>query len=123
MVAFGWLWHRAARERWARHVATPEISGLMEAGEFAKAVALIEEASTVLPKDPTLARFWMWATEEESIDTVPAAADVSIRPYHDDSDAWKSLGRPAQKTSRAQDRGRLAAHEAGLWVVSPQDVA
>jgi dienelactone hydrolase len=97
-VALGWWWHRAARERWARDVATPEISRLTDAGEFAKAAALTEEARTVLPRDPTLASFWIRATEEESIDSVPAGADVSVRPYQADPDSWKSLGRtPLEK--------------------------
>jgi formylglycine-generating enzyme required for sulfatase activity/dienelactone hydrolase len=96
----GWLWHRFSRERWALETATPEIARLVDAGEFAKAAALTREARTVLPKDPTLESLWIRATEEESIDSVPAGADVSIRPYHGDPDIWESLGRTPLKNLR-----------------------
>jgi len=92
IIALGWMAHRSARERWARDVATPEISRLIDVGEFAKAAALAREARTVLANDPTLASLWMRATDEGSIDSVPAGADVSIRPYRGNPDAWESLG-------------------------------
>ncbi|MEO8100769.1 MAG: bifunctional serine/threonine-protein kinase/formylglycine-generating enzyme family protein [Acidobacteriota bacterium] len=88
----GWLWRRSSLERWALETATPEIARLVEAGEYLKAAALTGEARAVLPKDPTLEKLWVRATGEVSIATVPAGADVSIRLYRGDPNAWESLG-------------------------------
>jgi hypothetical protein len=54
-----WLWHGWSRQRWALETAVPEIAQLIEAGEYVKAAALAREARAVLPKDPTLQKFWM----------------------------------------------------------------
>ncbi len=89
----GWLWRRSSRERWARETATPEIARLADAGEFVKAAALAREARAVLPKDPTLEKFWTQTTGEISIASVPSEADISMRPYRGDPDVWERLGK------------------------------
>ena len=88
---WAWLWHGASRERWASKT-TVEIARLVDAGEFVEAVALLREARAILPEDPTLEKLWLKATGEASVDTVPQAADVSIRPYRGDPNAWETLG-------------------------------
>jgi formylglycine-generating enzyme required for sulfatase activity/dienelactone hydrolase len=94
----GWLWRRASRERWVRETATPEIARLVDAEEFAKAAKLARQARAVLPKDPTLERLWREATWEVTIESEPAGAEVSVRPYRAGEDAWESLGKtPLQK--------------------------
>jgi serine/threonine protein kinase/dienelactone hydrolase len=96
VVLFGalaaWLWRGSSRERWALETATPEIARLIDAAEYAKAAALMQEARAVLPKDPTLERLWIRATGEVSIASVPSGADVSIQPYQGDPNDWRSLG-------------------------------
>jgi serine/threonine protein kinase/formylglycine-generating enzyme required for sulfatase activity/dienelactone hydrolase len=93
-----WLWHRSSRERWALQTAAPEITRLIDAGEYVKAAALTQEARAALRKDPTLEKLWMRATGEVSITSVPPDAVVSIRPYRGDPNAWKTLGKtPLQK--------------------------
>jgi len=89
----GWLWHRSSRERWALEKAMPEIARLVDAGELAKAAVLTREARAALPKDPTLEKLWMRATEAASIESVPPGADVLFRPYRGDANAWESLGK------------------------------
>ena len=97
-VLAGWLWRRSSRERWAIETAAPEIARLVDAEEYVKAAALTREARSALPKDPTLEILWIRATGTVSIDSVPSGADVSIRPYRGDPNAWKSLGKtPLQK--------------------------
>ena len=93
IAAAGWLWQRAARTRWARDTAAPEIARLLDADELAKAAALVRKARDVLPKDPTLERLWKRATGEITVESVPPGADVSIRPYGGDPNAWESLGK------------------------------
>jgi eukaryotic-like serine/threonine-protein kinase len=92
-AAVGWWWHRSGQEQWARDLAIPEISRLLDAGEFARAAALTEQARTIFPKDPTLANFWTRATIELFVHSEPSGADVSIRPYRDDQDVWEFLGK------------------------------
>ncbi|MEO8100768.1 MAG: SUMF1/EgtB/PvdO family nonheme iron enzyme [Acidobacteriota bacterium] len=89
----GWLWRRSSLERWALETATPEIARLVDAGEYLKAAALTREARAVLPTDPTLEKLWVSATGEVSIASVPAEADVSIRLYRGDPNAWEFLGK------------------------------
>ena len=89
----GWLWRVSSRQRWALGVAAPEIARLLDAGEYGKAAALTREARAVLPKDQTLQKLWMRATGEISIASVPSGADVSIRLYRGDPNAWQSLGK------------------------------
>ena len=94
----GWLWKRESRARWVLETAEPEIGRLLEAEEFTEAAALIREARTVLPQDPTLEKLWLKATGEASIATVPPGAEVSIRPYKGDPEAWDSVGKtPLEK--------------------------
>ncbi len=108
-----WLWRGSSRERWALQTATPEITWLIDAGEYAKAAALTGEARAALPKDPTLEKLWIRSTGEVSVTSVPPDAVVSIRPYRGDPNAWETLGKtPLQKV-------RLP-REAYVWrVVKP----
>jgi formylglycine-generating enzyme required for sulfatase activity/dienelactone hydrolase len=103
-VLAGWFWHRSSRERWALETATPEIARLVDAAEYVKAAALAREARSMLPKDPTLEKLWMRATGEVSIASVPSRADVSIRRYRGDPNAWETLGKtPLQKMRVPRD--------------------
>ncbi|MEO8100771.1 MAG: protein kinase [Acidobacteriota bacterium] len=92
VVLAGWLWRASVRERWVRETASPEILRLVEAAEYVKAVALVQEARAILPKDPALEDLWIRATAEVSITSEPAEADVSIRPYRGDPNEWQSVG-------------------------------
>ena len=92
-VLAGWLWRGSSRQRWALETAAPEITRLVDAGEYVKAAALTREARSVLPKDPTLEKIWMRATGEVSLGSVPPGADVSIRLYRGDPNAWEFLGK------------------------------
>src|SRR5437667_6111379 len=98
--ALGWLEHRSSRERWARETATPEIARLVETGELAKAAALTRDARQVLPHDRTLEGLWLRATAAASIGSVPPGADVSIRSYQGDENAWQYLGKTPLKDIR-----------------------
>jgi serine/threonine protein kinase/formylglycine-generating enzyme required for sulfatase activity/dienelactone hydrolase len=103
-VLAAWLWRRSSRERWALQTAAPEITRLIDAGEYAKAAALTQEARAVLSKDPTLEKLWMRATGEVSVTTEPPDAVVSIRPYRGDPNAWQILGKtPLQKVRLPQE--------------------
>ncbi len=94
----GWFWHRAARARWARETAAPEIARLVAAEDFAKAAALSRQARLVLPQDPALEKLWTQATMEVSVESVPPGAEAFYRPYQGNPGVWESLGKtPLQK--------------------------
>jgi formylglycine-generating enzyme required for sulfatase activity/dienelactone hydrolase len=99
-VLAGWLWRGSSRQRWALETAAPEITRLVDAGEYVKAAALTREARSLLPKDPTLEKLWMRATGEVSIGSVPVGADVSIRLYRGDPNAWEFLGKTPLRNIR-----------------------
>ncbi len=99
-----WLWRGSSRERWALQTATPEITRLIDAGEYVKAAVLTRQARAALPKDPALEKLWMRATNEASITSVPSDAAVSIRPYRGDPNAWETLGKtPIEKIRLPRD--------------------
>jgi hypothetical protein len=99
-----WLWHRSSRERWALETAAPEIARLVDGGEYVKAAALTREARSFLPADPALEKLWRQTTGEVSIASLPSGADISIRPYGGDPNAWKTLGKtPLKKARIARD--------------------
>jgi len=86
-----WLGHRYTRERKAL-ASIPEITRLVEAEDYPKAAALAKQARAVLPDDPTLAQLWQRSTAEVTLDTTPAGAQVSARPYRSPTDAWEVVG-------------------------------
>ncbi len=99
-----WLWRTHSRENWARATATPEITRLMEAGEYPRAAALALQALAVLPNDMTIRNLWVRATGEVSIKSDPAGAEVWYRPYHGDPAVWTRLGQtPVSKVHVPQD--------------------
>ena len=104
-VLAGWLWRGSARERWALRTATPEITRLIDAGEYVKAAKLAREARLVLPQDPTIEKLWIRATGEVSIGSVPSGAEVLFRPYRGDPNAWETLGKtPLRKIRVPMDQ-------------------
>jgi dienelactone hydrolase/predicted Ser/Thr protein kinase len=89
----GWFWHRAARARWARETAAPEIARLVAAEDFAKAARLARQARLVLPQDPALEKLWTQATMELSVESVPPGAEASYHSYQGNPAVWESLGK------------------------------
>src|SRR5262249_11154125 len=90
-VFAGWLWRNAARARWARETA-PEIERLLAADDYAGAVALVDQALTILPADAALEALRTRATWSFTFATEPPGAEVRLRPFGS-STTWRSLGR------------------------------
>lgn len=99
-VAAGWFGLARYNERWVHETAMPEITRLMEAGEFVQAAALIKEARAVVPTDPALATLCLRATGEVSIGSQPAGAEVAVRPYPGEGNAWTAVGQTPLKAVR-----------------------
>ena len=85
--------NRQAKIRWAERVAIPEIERLLDQSDSKASFDLALRAEKYVPQNPKLTRLWPLVVGSLSIDTVPAGADVSIRPYRGDPNAWESLGK------------------------------
>jgi len=96
LVAVGgtgaWLSVRAARLRWAREVALPEIARLLGEESYVEAVRLALEAEPHLRGNAQLERLWRDVAVPASISTMPAGAEVRVQQYARTDGAWLSLG-------------------------------
>jgi dienelactone hydrolase len=94
IVAVGAWWIQGSgRVQWARAVALPEIIRLADADQFDAAFQLAEDARRYIPDDPLLAEQVRAVTRLASIDSEPAGAAVSYRPYGRADEPWRFLGR------------------------------
>ncbi|HXW92198.1 MAG TPA: SUMF1/EgtB/PvdO family nonheme iron enzyme [Terriglobales bacterium] len=89
----GWLVRHNARVRWAREQAIPEISRLVENGQYVSAFDLARKAKEYIPSDPFLAKLDRDYSVVVSIRTAPPGADVFMKGYADLTGEWQRLGR------------------------------
>jgi len=93
-----WLWRHNAKIRWAREQAIPEISRLVDNQQYVAAFRLAREAQQYLPNDPFFKNLYRDNTEQVSIRTRPAGAEVQMADYKQSNGEWQSLGRsPLEK--------------------------
>jgi formylglycine-generating enzyme required for sulfatase activity len=93
--AFGvWAWRRAVHERWARREALPEIQRLTESDQIMDAFRLAEKVRPVLTGDPDFDKLWLelGGNAPLSVQTEPAGAEVSVKPYSAPGTDWRKLG-------------------------------
>ena len=88
-----WMRARDARVRWARDTARPEITRLVEAGEFVSAYRLTQRAIATAPDDPEARTAWDRLVTPVEITSNPAGADVAFRAYSGQDDGWIELGK------------------------------
>jgi eukaryotic-like serine/threonine-protein kinase len=93
------LWiHRAAKARWARDEAVPQISYLVEKEKLSEAYALAVQAERYIPRDPVLVKLWPAISWSTSINTAPSGASVYRKNYNAPDTAWEMVGRsPIEK--------------------------
>jgi eukaryotic-like serine/threonine-protein kinase len=100
VIGAGWQWRvAAARARWARTVAAPDIQRLSNRGDFAEAFLLAHQALDAVPDDPQLRQLWLDVSIPAVVTTDPEGADVALAPYRTPAD-WFSLGRTPLKGVR-----------------------
>ena len=87
-----WAFRRNARVRWARETVIPEAIRLAGKGEDNAAFALAHQAEQVIPNDPTLLKIWPDISLEISVQTNPEGADVYMKEYQADDNAWRYYG-------------------------------
>ena len=88
-----WSIRRSARARWARETAIPEIIRLSGKGEDDAAYALARQAALVIPNDPALLKLWPDISLEIAAHTNPEGADIYMKQYRADDQAWEYIGR------------------------------
>jgi formylglycine-generating enzyme required for sulfatase activity/predicted Ser/Thr protein kinase/dienelactone hydrolase len=79
-------------ERWARDVAIPEVSRLIDAEQFVAAFDLAQRADALAPGDPILARLLPLVVRTPAIRSDPSGAIVSYKDYRAPNAAWRTLG-------------------------------
>ncbi|PYX67799.1 MAG: hypothetical protein DMG78_26895, partial [Acidobacteria bacterium] len=93
-----WLVRRNGKVRWAREQAIPEISRLIENGQYVSAFSLAQQAKQYIPNDPFLSKLDRDYSIVTSIRTNPPDADVFMKGYANPDGEWQSLGRsPLEK--------------------------
>ena len=101
MSAAAVLWSRHSRDvRWAKEVATTQISQLYDQGQIEKAYDLAARAERSIPGDAALAKLWPLISYHVSIDTSPAGADVYRSTYGELNAPWVFVGRTPVKDVR-----------------------
>jgi tRNA A-37 threonylcarbamoyl transferase component Bud32 len=93
VAAGGWVWRQQSRERWARMVALPEATQFIEQGRNYSAFRLLRQAEAIIPEDPLLQELLMESTVLVTVRTTPPGAEVHVRDYFDEPEAWEALGR------------------------------
>ncbi len=95
LLALGWLgWSYlgAQRTQSVRETVIPEVVRLIDEDNYVAAFALARENERYFANDPTLAALWPRMVQLVTIETEPAAAEVSYRSFGDPDAPWQALG-------------------------------
>jgi hypothetical protein len=94
VAAAGGTWYRwrESRVEWARGVAMAEAERLIVEQRFDDAYRVLQEAEPYVLDEPAFREHLDVATAAWTITTQPEGAEVMVRDFHGDPDAWRSLG-------------------------------
>ena len=96
LVFPAWYYQKMSRveaeKKQAYETNLPKIRQLLESEKYLAAHALARETAKTIPQDPTLKKYLTDATNTLNIETMPAAATISYRPYTDFEGPWINLG-------------------------------
>ncbi|HUI58446.1 MAG TPA: protein kinase [Bryobacteraceae bacterium] len=88
----GRLYQHAARVRWVREQAIPQIARLLDSADLQAAFRLMRRAEAVLPNDPTLKQLHHGSSFPNSFRSNPPGAEVWVTGYAQDDNDWVRLG-------------------------------
>ena len=77
---------------WAKQIALPEATRLVNMGQYAAAFPFIYRALQVLPGDPSLNRIHREISRTVPIRTTPSGASVYVKPYGAADSDWLFIG-------------------------------
>ena len=92
VLAGAWHYHRGAPARWAREVALPEATRLVDAGNYPGAFPFLYQALQVLPGDSALNRIRRQISHTVPIRTTPSGANIYVKPYGTPDSQWLFIG-------------------------------
>ena len=92
VVAGAWYNRRGSPTRWAKQIALPEATRLVNMGQYAAAFPFIYRALQVLPGDPSLNRIHREISRTVPIRTTPSGASVYVKPYGAADSDWLFIG-------------------------------
>jgi serine/threonine protein kinase/predicted esterase len=92
VLSAGWMWRNAHNVRWARDVAIPEVTHLVERGSYPEAFALAQRALLYAPDDPMLRTLRPKFAESFSLKSTPESAEVYVSRYENSEGEWELLG-------------------------------
>ena len=81
------------RSGWSKDTAIAEIEELVSKDNYAEAFILASEAEGYIPNDPALGDLWQKLSDRISIISTPLGADVYIRGYSAEREAWQHIGK------------------------------
>ncbi|OGD19720.1 MAG: hypothetical protein A2Y69_06785 [Candidatus Aminicenantes bacterium RBG_13_59_9] len=88
-----WLVLNASRSSWSKDKALAEIEDLAGKDKYWEAFLLASEAEGHIPNDPALGKLWEKLSGRLSVISTPPGADVSIRGYSAEREAWRHIGK------------------------------
>ncbi len=91
-LAGTWYYRRTEAIRWARDIALPQGSRLVNAGSYTAAFEFLWRAKQVIPGDPALNGILREISHPLSVHTFPAGASVYVKAYDDPNGAWLPIG-------------------------------
>jgi|APFre7841882724_1041349.scaffolds.fasta_scaffold02218_7 TolB-like protein len=87
-----WTLQKRGQERWAREDALPRLQALIAADNYAAAFDLAREIERVTPNDPLLRQLEPSYSAKVRLNSLPAGARVSYRPYAGGDEDWRPIG-------------------------------
>jgi formylglycine-generating enzyme required for sulfatase activity/dienelactone hydrolase len=97
LISLGFLVYsvlnRQAKVRWARDVALPQIEKFINASDYTASFKLAKQAAKYLAEDPKFKELASQVTGTISVQTDPPGAEIFIKDYMDQEDAWQGVGR------------------------------
>lgn len=93
VLGAAWWYHHNSPKRWAKEQAIPQISQLMDKGQYFAAYRLAKRAERYVPDDPTITRLRLNYSVPLSVETEPAGADVYVNEYSDVKGDWEYVGK------------------------------
>ncbi len=95
-----WLVRHNLKVRWAREVALPLISKLIDQQQYLGAFQLAKVAKQFIPNDPYFDKLDRDYSELVSIRTSPPSADVYMKDYANVNGEWQYLGQSPLENAR-----------------------
>jgi predicted esterase len=93
LLGTAWWYQHDSPKRWAKGQAIPQITQLMEKGQYFAAYRLARRAERYAGNDPIFTRLRLNYSLPVIVETEPGSADVYVKEYSDVKGDWEYLGK------------------------------